>query len=82
MMANFSDPFEALLAIQRALDAQRESDWMGSGTTGMGGFPPINIFQQGYDFTRCTDGSPLRVHGSSGCSLCKLERFLTGRLGA
>jgi HSP20 family protein len=50
MMANFSDPFEALLAIQRALDARKESDWMGSSTTGMGGFPPINIFQQGYDF--------------------------------
>ena len=50
MMANFSDPFEALLAIQRALDARKESDWMGSSTTGVGGFPPINIFQQGYDF--------------------------------
>ena len=49
-MANFSDPFEALLAIQRALDARRESDWMGSSTTGIGSFPPINIFQQGDDF--------------------------------
>jgi HSP20 family protein len=50
MMTNFGDPFEALFAIQRALDARKESDWMGSRTTGMGSFPPINIFQQGDDF--------------------------------
>ena len=50
MMTNFSDPFEALFAIQRALDARKESDWMGSRTTGMGTFPPINIFQQGDNF--------------------------------
>ena len=50
MMINFSHPFEALLAIQRALDAQRASDWMGSRTTGIGSFPPINIFQHNDDF--------------------------------
>jgi HSP20 family protein len=50
MMANFSDPFEALFAIQRALDAGRASDWMGSRTTGSGSFPPINIFQRNGDF--------------------------------
>jgi HSP20 family protein len=50
MMTNFSDPFEALFAIQRALDARKASDWMGSRTTGLGSFPPINIFQQGDDF--------------------------------
>ena len=49
-MTNFSDPFEALFGIQRALDARKASDWMGSSTTGMGSFPPINIFQQGDDF--------------------------------
>ena len=49
-MTNFSDPFEALFGIQRALDAQKASDWMGSSTTGMGSFPPINIFQKGDDF--------------------------------
>ena len=49
MMTTFNDPFEALFAIQRALDARKESDWMGSRTTGMGSFPPINIFQQGDD---------------------------------
>jgi HSP20 family protein len=46
MFTNFNDPFEALFAIQRALDARKASDWMGSRTTGMGTFPPINIFQQ------------------------------------
>jgi HSP20 family protein len=50
MMIHFSDPFEALLAIQRALDAQKASDWMGSRTTGIGSFPPINIFQHNDDF--------------------------------
>jgi len=49
-MANFIDPFEALFSIQRAVDARKQSDWMGSSTTGMGSFPPINIFQQGDDF--------------------------------
>jgi HSP20 family protein len=50
MMTDFSDPFEALFAIQRALDARKASDWMGSRTTGIGSFPPINIFQQNDDF--------------------------------
>jgi HSP20 family protein len=50
MMINFSHSFEALLAIQRALDAQRASDWMGSRTTSIGSFPPINIFQHNDDF--------------------------------
>jgi HSP20 family protein len=50
MLTNFNDPFEALFAIQRALDARRASDWMGSRTTGIGSFPPINIFQQADDF--------------------------------
>ena len=49
-MADFSDPFEVLFSIQRALDARKASNWMGSGATGMGSFPPINIFQQGDDF--------------------------------
>jgi HSP20 family protein len=50
MLTNFNDPFEVQLAIQRALDARRASDWMGSRTTGTGSFPPINIFQQADDF--------------------------------
>ena len=50
MIGSFRDPFEELFAIQRALDAYRASDWLGGRTTGMGSFPPINIFQRGHDF--------------------------------
>ena len=49
-MANYGDPFEALFALQRALDARLESDWMGDSTAGMGSYPPINVFQKGDDF--------------------------------
>jgi HSP20 family protein len=49
MIPSFPEPFEALFALQRALDARFASDWMGSRTTGMGSYPPINIFQQGDD---------------------------------
>ena len=49
-MMTFDDPFEALFAIQRALDSRRASDWMGSSMTGVGSFPPINIFQRADDF--------------------------------
>ena len=49
-MMTFDDPFEALFAIQRALDSRRATDWMGSSMTGVGSFPPINIFQRGDDF--------------------------------
>ena len=49
-MANYNDPFEALFALQRALDARLDSDWMGESTAGIGGYPPINIFQKGDDF--------------------------------
>lgn len=43
------NPFEALFALQRALEASRASDWIGGGTAASGSFPPINIFQQGHD---------------------------------
>jgi HSP20 family protein len=49
MRTAFLDPFETLLAFQQALDARRESDWIGRSTAGLGSFPPINIFQQGHD---------------------------------
>jgi HSP20 family protein len=50
MLSRFNDPFATILALQRALEARLESDWMGAGTTGIGGNPPINIFQRGDDF--------------------------------
>ncbi len=49
-MLGFSDPFETLLSLQRALDAASRSNWFGLGTTNRGGFPPINVFQKGDDF--------------------------------
>jgi len=49
-MANYNDPFEALFALQRALDARHDSDWMGESTASIGSYPPMNIFQKGDDF--------------------------------
>jgi HSP20 family protein len=46
----YTDPFDALFTLQRALDAKLASDWLAPGTAGAGGFPPINIFQKGDDF--------------------------------
>jgi HSP20 family protein len=40
-------PLDALLDLQRALDARLESDWLRGATAGTGAFPPINVFQQG-----------------------------------
>jgi HSP20 family protein len=50
MMPSFADPFDALFALQRALESRLASDWMGATTTGRGTYPPVNIFQQGDDF--------------------------------
>jgi HSP20 family protein len=50
MITRFSDPFDALLQFHRQLEARLASDWLGKSTSSMGAYPPINIFQQGYDF--------------------------------
>jgi HSP20 family protein len=50
MVMRFSDPFEALLAFQKQLDARLASDWLGNTTANIGAYPPINIFQQQDDF--------------------------------
>src|ERR1700693_4710624 len=50
MVSSFSNPFDALFALQRALEARQASEWMEGATTGMGSYPPINMFQQGDDF--------------------------------
>ena len=44
------DPFATLYRIQRALETHLDSDWLSGATTGVGAFPPINLFQQGHDF--------------------------------
>jgi HSP20 family protein len=47
MITAFADPFDALLNLQRALDASSGSEWLQGLTTSRGPFPPINVFQQG-----------------------------------
>jgi HSP20 family protein len=49
MITAFTDPFDALLNLQRALDARTASDWLRDLPTSRGPFPPINVFQQGDD---------------------------------
>jgi HSP20 family protein len=46
----FADPFDALFRFQRALEQQLESNWLESATSGIGAFPPTNVFRQGSDF--------------------------------
>lgn len=50
MITRYTDPIDALLSLQRALDARLSSEWLGRGTTGTGAFPLINVFQRGDDF--------------------------------
>ena len=49
MITTFADPFDALLSLQRELEARLASDWLHDLTTSRGPFPPINVFQQGDD---------------------------------
>jgi HSP20 family protein len=49
MITGYSDPLEALLNLQRALDAHTGSGWLQNQTASQGPFPPINVFQQGDD---------------------------------
>lgn len=54
-MALFPDPFDPLLGLQQALDSYRSSDWLGSGPSGAGGYPPMNVFRKGEDFIIITE---------------------------
>jgi HSP20 family protein len=49
-MAQFPDPFDTVSSLQQALDTFRESDWLGSGPSGGGSYPPMNVFRKGDDF--------------------------------
>lgn len=49
MITTFADPFDALLSLQRELEARFASDWLHDLTTSRGPYPPINVFQQGDD---------------------------------
>ena len=50
MLLTQSDPFRALLDLQRSLDLFRSSNWLTHQTTAVGSFPPINVFRQGEDY--------------------------------
>ena len=50
MDTTLADPFDTLFRLQRELEARRDSDWLEDPTSGMGAFPPINVFQTGHDF--------------------------------
>ena len=50
-MALFPDPFGTLLGLQNALDTFRRSDWLQSGPSASGSYPPLNVFRKGDDFT-------------------------------
>ena len=50
MLMTRTDPFRALLDLQRALDTHRSSDWLAGSTAARGAFPPINMFRQGDDY--------------------------------
>jgi transposase len=52
---HYGDPFDAPFALQRALDARLDSDWIADTTTGGGTYPPINVFQKGDDFVAVTE---------------------------
>ena len=49
-MALFPDPFGTLLGLQSALDGFRRSDWLQSGPSASGSYPPLNVFRKGDDF--------------------------------
>jgi HSP20 family protein len=49
-MASFRDPFGSLLSLQNALESLRRSDWLQSGPSAGGSYPPLNIFRKGDDF--------------------------------
>ena len=49
MITTFADPYDALISLQRELEARLSSDWLQDFTTSRGPFPPINVFQQGDD---------------------------------
>jgi HSP20 family protein len=49
-MALFPDPFNPLLGLQEALETFRTSNWLQSGPSGGGSYPPLNVFRKGDDF--------------------------------
>jgi len=49
MAVLFTDPIDWISQFQQALDNFRTSGWLGSSTSGSGGYPPLNVFRKGDD---------------------------------
>ncbi len=47
MAGLYSHPFGALLEFQNALDQLRSSNWLDSGPSAQGAYPPLNVFRKG-----------------------------------
>lgn len=47
MSPSLFDPLKTLLELQSSLDASGLGGWLAGGTSGGGGFPPINVFERG-----------------------------------
>ena len=77
-MAMGMHALDALLDLQRAVEAARKSSWFNGSTAGSGAFPPINVFRQGHDFVLVAElpgvdkdaldvqvkGRQVRIHGT------------------
>jgi HSP20 family protein len=50
MVMLLSDAFESLFNLQKALDSYRASNWLESGPSSGGTYPPLNVFRKGDDF--------------------------------
>jgi HSP20 family protein len=51
----FSDAFESLFNLQRALDSFHASNWLNTGPSARGAYPPLNVFRKGDDFVVITE---------------------------
>jgi HSP20 family protein len=55
-----SDPFDALVQFQQALDAFRTSGWLGTGPSAGGAYPPLNVFRKDDDIIVLTEVPGIR----------------------
>ena len=96
MALGFADPFDALFRFQGALDQRLDSDWLEDATSGVGAFPPINVFRQGNDFVAIIElpgvskddlalevrGNAIRISGEIGTAIIPRETCSPSRTPA
>jgi HSP20 family protein len=49
-MALFADALDALSSLQQSLETSRSSNWLASGSSGGGAYPPMNVFRKDENF--------------------------------